>query len=125
MASKSRSSSISQETGSNDSGIVVLPDSYEPGPSQYMELCFEDGAIILRVEKSLFRIHRSTLSSHSQIPRRPFDHPNSYDGEIMMGCPVIYLQDSSARFIHLLMTLYQPFFVTCPTPLTLYPPFFA
>ncbi|KAH7917345.1 hypothetical protein BV22DRAFT_1026524 [Leucogyrophana mollusca] len=99
-----------QNPGSNDSDIVLLPDSYERGPSRCMKLLFEDGTMVLRVEKCLFRVHRSILSSRSQIFRRLFDLPDPYRGETMMGCPVIYLQDSSAQFIHLLLTFYQPFY---------------
>ncbi|KAH7918219.1 hypothetical protein BV22DRAFT_913853 [Leucogyrophana mollusca] len=43
---------------------------------------------------------RSILSSHSQIFHRLFGLPDLYHGEIMMGCPVIYLRDSSSQFIH-------------------------
>ncbi|KAH7925368.1 hypothetical protein BV22DRAFT_1129038 [Leucogyrophana mollusca] len=107
---KSRSPSVSQNPGSNDSDVVLQPDSYEPGPSRYMKFWFEDGTIVLRVEICLFRVHRPILSSHSQTFRRFFGLPDLYHGEIMMGCPVIYLQGNSAHFIHLLMTLYQPFY---------------
>ena len=69
----------------------------------------DDGNIIIAVQGKHFRVHRSVLRSYSEVFRDMFAIPHSHDveKEIIDGCPVVHLQDSSADVEIMLKALYD------------------
>lgn len=74
------------------------------------ELWFEDGSVVLHVESTLFRVHRSILSSNSEVFRDMFSVPqppmNVSEG-VIDGCPVVHLPDHAVDWTHVLSALYD------------------
>ncbi|RDB17298.1 hypothetical protein Hypma_001918 [Hypsizygus marmoreus] len=64
---------------------------------------FDDGSVILNAENTLFRVHRSILSSHSSV----FDDLlGALSSEVQVdGCPVLTVQDSAEDMSHFLKAL--------------------
>ena len=79
--------------------------------TRHPDLWFDDGSIILHVETTLFRVHRSTLSTHSEVFADMFRIPQPPDHDIIEGCSVVHLPDSANDFIYLLKALYDPLYV--------------
>jgi hypothetical protein len=75
---------------------------------RHEELWFNDGSIVLQVQTTLFRVHRSFLATHSKIFADLFTVPQPDSLETMDGCPVVCLHDSPDDFIHFLKALYDP-----------------
>ncbi|KAH7919774.1 hypothetical protein BV22DRAFT_845030 [Leucogyrophana mollusca] len=77
---KSWSSSVSQNPASNDSDIALLPDSYEPGPSRYVELWFHMIFILsnipptFRPPQPVTRRNHDRLSSQLSAGQLSADH---------------------------------------------------
>jgi hypothetical protein len=74
--------------------------------SQYW---FEDGNIVLQAENTLFRVHRSILSRHSQIFKDTFAMPQapSQENESIEGCPVVPLSDTAEDLGNIISLLYD------------------
>ncbi|KIM38500.1 hypothetical protein M413DRAFT_447727 [Hebeloma cylindrosporum] len=47
-------------------------------PTQDSDIWFEDGNIILEVEKTLFKVHRSILATHSPVFKKIFDEQSQF-----------------------------------------------
>jgi len=80
------------------------PDS----PTQHESLWFDDGSIVLCVQNTLFRVHRSILSAHSQVFAGMFQIPQPMGEATIEGCAVVYLPNKAADFADLLKVLYDP-----------------
>ncbi|KAH7922344.1 hypothetical protein BV22DRAFT_1037567 [Leucogyrophana mollusca] len=72
-------------------------------------LWFADGNVILHVANTIFRVHRSILSTHSSVFDEMFSIPPPENAETFADCPIVHLTDTRAQVRHLLMTLYYPF----------------
>lgn len=74
--------------------------------SQYW---FEDGNVVLQAENTLFRVHQSILSCHSQIFKDTFAMPQapSDENERIEGCPVIPLSDTAEDLGNIISLLYD------------------
>ena len=75
------------------------------------DLWFDDGSIVLHVESTLFKVHRSILSSNSEVFCDMFgvlqpSTTNTSDGAID-GCPVVPLPDQAVDWTHVLKALYD------------------
>ena len=79
------------------------------------DLWFSDGSIVLRAEKTMFRVHVSQLSRHSSVFCDMLSMPQPVSvgsdeheqGERVEGCPVLYLHDRAEDVMHLLRALYD------------------
>jgi len=74
--------------------------------SQYW---FEDGNVVLLTENTLFRVHRSILSRHSEIFKDTFAMPQapSEENECIEGCPVVPLSDTTEDINNMISLLYD------------------
>jgi len=71
---------------------------------------FDDGNLILRAEKAIFRVHRGMLARHSEIFKDMFNIPQPpvLDwSNYMYGCPVVTLYDKSDEVSIMLSLLYD------------------
>jgi len=85
-------------------GVIDLPQD-----GSRLDPWKEDGNIVLAVEGKHFRVHRSVLSSYSEIFNDMFacPHSNEAETEFIEGCPVIHLHDSAAEIQIVLKALYD------------------
>ncbi|KAJ7694273.1 hypothetical protein B0H14DRAFT_3759338 [Mycena olivaceomarginata] len=58
------------------------------------DVWFDDGTVVLQVEKTLFRVYRGVLAAQSSIFRDTFAIPQPPTQEKYDGCPLILLHDS-------------------------------
>ena len=77
-------------------------------PSTANSTWFDDGSIVLNVETTLFRVHRTTLSKHSTVFEDMFSIPQPPDQATIEGCPIVKKPDSARDFAYLLKALYDP-----------------
>jgi len=70
---------------------------------------FEDGNVVLQAENTLFRVHQSILSRHSEIFKDTFAMPQdpSQENENVDNCPVIPLADSAEDLGNIISLLYD------------------
>ena len=70
---------------------------------------FADGNVVLKAENSLFRVHQSILSRHSQIFKDTFAMPQvpSQEDEHIEGCPVVPLADTAEDVGNIISLLYD------------------
>ncbi|KAJ7435231.1 hypothetical protein B0H11DRAFT_2207755 [Mycena galericulata] len=81
------------------------------------EFWFEDGTVVLQVEKTLYRVYRGLLSSRSTVFRDTFSIPQpTEEGTQIEGCPVVQLHDKARDFSCFLKALhhYAGAYNTCP-----------
>ncbi|KAF8989950.1 hypothetical protein BDQ17DRAFT_1256360, partial [Cyathus striatus] len=69
---------------------------------------FSDGSFVLRIENTLFRVHRSILCVNSEVFTGMLEIPQPEDIENVDGCPYVELQDSLQDFEAFMMVLYNP-----------------
>jgi hypothetical protein len=70
------------------------------------EYWFQDGNIVLQAQYTLFRVHRSVLSHHSQIFKDAFSRLTEKN-ELIEGCPVISISDTDEDAGNLISLLYD------------------
>jgi BTB/POZ domain len=60
---------------------------------------WDDGNVVLQVEDTRFRVHKSILSTHSPLFRDMFSLPASAESQLETedGCPVVTLHHDKAR----------------------------
>lgn len=91
-------------------------DSNRPGeeteetirPIQRGSVWFEDGTIILQVERTQFQVYRGLLASSSEIfaDMLTIPQPNTLDHNV--NCrPVVELADSARDWEHVLKAMFQ------------------
>lgn len=70
---------------------------------------FEDGNIVLQAENTFFRVHRSVLSTQSQIFKDTFAMPQgpSEEDEVIEGCAVVQMSDAAEDVRSLISLLYD------------------
>ena len=74
-------------------------------------LWYDDGSVVLQVEMTMFHIHHSILSAHSEIFKDMFAIPQSpsmaSDGRID-GCPIIKISgDTAQNWENTLLAIYD------------------
>ncbi|KAJ7610322.1 hypothetical protein DFH06DRAFT_1016718 [Mycena polygramma] len=88
-----------QRTEDTDAAAIPLVRS-----SEYW---FDDGNIILQVESTQFRLHKSMLSLHSAVCRDMLTIPLPADEPTVEDCPVVALSDDTVQdWIYLLGAMY-------------------
>jgi len=105
---------VEMESAVDQSNPLLLPSLAK----RHDELWFDDGSIVLQVQTTLFRVHRSFLVTHSEIFADLFLVPQPHSFEVVDDCPIVCLHDSPDDFVHFLKALYDPCyfdsFVTAP-----------
>lgn len=76
--------------------------------TRHPDLWFKDGSIVLKVQKTLFKVHQSLLSSHSTIFADMLGVPQPPDQNTIEGCPLVEVPDDAADFAYLLKAIYDP-----------------
>lgn len=95
----------------NDSTANATDDPTLRSLTRHQEFWFYDGSIILSVQETLFRVHQTILSTHSDVFADLFTVPQP-DGEYMIeGCHVVILHDDAKDFEDLLRAVYLPKYV--------------
>ena len=77
-------------------------------PCRSPDFWFDDGSVVLHVESTQFRVHRSVLSANSEVFRGMFSlpQPTTVDRDLVDGCPVVRLADKVVDWTHVLKALY-------------------
>jgi hypothetical protein len=86
-------------------GEVTGPNA---NPTRHPDLWFDDGSVVLKAENTLFRVHRTTLSTHSTVFSDMFGIPHPPGQDEIEGCPVVKLPDLANDVGYLLKALYNP-----------------
>jgi hypothetical protein len=89
---------------SHSAGMANDPDvSRDRGPAiRQMSLRFDDGSIVLRVERTLLRVHRTILCTYSEIFANMFNIPQVKGEATVEGCTIVYPPDKATDFVDLL-----------------------
>ncbi|KAF8989949.1 hypothetical protein BDQ17DRAFT_1474250 [Cyathus striatus] len=82
------------------------PESKE-GPTRHPIFWFPDGSVVLQVQNTLFRVHRTILCSYSEVFSGMFDIPQPEVIEQYDDCPLIHLQDELSDFEAFMNVLYD------------------
>ena len=78
-------------------------------PTQHPDFWFYDGSIILCVQHTLFRVHKTVLSKHSEIFDGLFTLPQPSGEAVIDGCHVVQLYDDKVEdVVDLLKAVYDP-----------------
>ncbi|KDQ49707.1 hypothetical protein JAAARDRAFT_616720 [Jaapia argillacea MUCL 33604] len=86
--------------------------SEEPGLVRSDDLWYEDGSVGLRAGMTLFRVHTSILSRHSEVLKAIFSQALETNSEMYEGCPLVEVTDSENDWEHFLKTIYiWPYFM--------------
>jgi len=93
---------------SDSSTQATTPCADGPLLARHPTFWYEDGSVILNVETTSFRVHRSILCSYSTVFSDMFSLPHSSE-EVQDDCPVVDLPDQVDDFVCLMQMLYQPF----------------
>lgn len=80
------------------------PEEYQRHP----DLWFDDGSIVLKVQTTLFKVHRTLLSSHSTVFADIFSVPQPATQDQVEGCTIVEAPDSANDFTCLLKAIYDP-----------------
>lgn len=86
-------------------------DSDSEDSSDYQrhpDLWFDDGSVVLKVQKTMFKVHRTLLSSHSIVFADMFSVPQPAARDQIEGCPVVDVPDAANDFTYLLTAIYDP-----------------
>lgn len=76
--------------------------------TRHPDFWFDDGSIVLSVEKTLFRVHRTMLCTHSEVFFDMFGLSQPLGEPMIEECPVVRLPDRACDMEHLLRALYNP-----------------
>ena len=75
---------------------TTLTHTPEHSASPVVDLWFPDGNLILKAEKSLFRIYSGLLAARSSVFKDMLAFPPPAEGnEMFEGCPIVTVYDSS------------------------------
>lgn len=94
---------------SSSQPLDEAPNATTSPPTQpHPSLWFKDGSIVFRTQTTLFKVHQSTLASHSSVFAGMFNMPQPPGQEIIQDCPVVDMPDSADDFARLLKAMYEP-----------------
>lgn len=92
----------------NSSALNATDVPFLQSLTRHQDFWFYDGSIVLSVRETLFRVHQTILSTHSDIFADLFTVPQP-DGEYTIeGCHVVVLHDDAKDFEDLLRAVYHP-----------------
>ncbi|RPD55357.1 hypothetical protein L227DRAFT_309405 [Lentinus tigrinus ALCF2SS1-6] len=64
-----------------------------------------DGNIVVIAENVAFRVHKSILAQHSEVFRDILALPSSHTSDLVDGCEVVRVSDTSEDMRHFLLVL--------------------
>ncbi|KAG5635411.1 hypothetical protein H0H81_011374 [Sphagnurus paluster] len=100
-----------------ESSLSAMAPSQNEPLMESPEFWFSDGSIVIIVENTAFRLHKSILGKHSDVFADLFSVPQPQsDLELIDGVPVVHLQDNLQDFTDVLRALYEPFHFDKLTP---------
>ena len=74
------------------------------------EMWLTDGSLVVVAQGVGFRVHQSILSRSSEIFRDMFTFPQppspAASADVVDGCPVVHVSDTSYDFRHILKVIY-------------------
>jgi hypothetical protein len=73
--------------------------------SRCEELWFPDGSLVVRADKTVFRVYRGMLATASPVFSDMLSFPQPDGAETVEGCPVVVLHDSATDLRHFLGVL--------------------
>ena len=77
--------------------------------TQHPEFWFHDGSIIFSVQHTLFRVHQTVLSNHSEVFAGLFTLPQPSGEALIDGCHIVPLYDDKVEdVVDLLKAVYDP-----------------
>lgn len=79
---------------------------------RHPELWFDDGSIVLIAGDTMFRVHRSTLCTHSTVFEDMFKVAQPSGEGMIDGCPTVEVHDQASDMACLLKALYNPLCVS-------------
>jgi hypothetical protein len=86
----------------------VASTSSTAGLHKVHDLWFEDGTLVLKAGKSLFKIYRGLLSRRSVVFSDMFSFPPPPEGnEMLEGCPVVETYDSAQDMKYFLKAVFD------------------
>lgn len=98
--------------GPSSPSVSPIPSGQTPEitihPTMHDEFWLYDGSIVLAVEHTLFRVHRTILANHSEVFADLFTVPQPEDEDTIDGCHVVRLYDDEKDFVDLLKAMYHP-----------------
>ena len=80
-------------------------------PLRSEKFWFDDGSIVLQVQSTQFRVHRSILASYSPVFDDLFKVPQPEDdkSDWVEGCPIVCVSgDTTEDWDHVLSFIYKP-----------------
>lgn len=75
--------------------------------TRHPHLWFSDGSVVLKAETTLFKVHRSTLMTHSNFFADMFRLPQPANQEMVAGCPLVDVPDRVVYFECFLKAIYD------------------
>ncbi|KAI0796264.1 hypothetical protein BC629DRAFT_1592496 [Irpex lacteus] len=99
---RARSRSPSPSSAPQDTEVRLSP-SYVHDAEYYLD----DGNVVIAVQNTVFRVHRSVLSMHSDVFRDMFAVSQATTAETLDGCPLIHLQEDARMFGKMIDTFYR------------------
>jgi hypothetical protein len=84
------------------------PQRIEDAPITRSNIWYDDGSVVLRAEKTEFRVHWGVLAQHSTFFHGLRGLPQPTDQPSIDGCPLVELQDDAVDVEFLLKALYTP-----------------
>ncbi|KAJ7350618.1 hypothetical protein DFH08DRAFT_695448 [Mycena albidolilacea] len=84
----------------------------EDAPITRSNIWYDDGSVVLRAEKTEFRVHWGVLAQHSTFFHGLRGLPQPPDQPSVDGCPLVELQDDAVDVEFLLKALYTPTFLS-------------
>lgn len=80
------------------SDLGLEPEKTEKPIKHSEDIWFEDGNVVLQVDRTQFRVHRSILSRHSSVFADMFALPQPNDtSDWVEGCPVVIMSGDEAE----------------------------
>jgi len=92
-------------------------DNHEPQPYKRSQYWFDDGSIVLQVERTQFRVHTSMLARHSNIFKDMFAIPQPKEllEPLIESCSIVQLHDK-AEDVEIILGLFYDN-IKCAFPL--------
>ncbi|KAK7052491.1 hypothetical protein R3P38DRAFT_3306203 [Favolaschia claudopus] len=99
--------------------LAVTPFSLGLPLTRAEGLWFEDCGLIIRAEKTIYRVSSAVLAMQSVVFRDMLSMPTPMDAEMIDGCPFVSLPDSAEDITNFLKAIFcYGFFDPAPAPTT-------
>jgi hypothetical protein len=86
---------------------IMEVDSGSVQPQRHQELWFDDGNIVIQAGNTQFRVYRGVLAARSTVFQDMLSFPQPPDSELVEGCPLVQLHDSTAEVTVFLKAIFD------------------